>query len=232
LAKNKKGGPIPKAKLEPLDRRLRELYMEDGVTILLAAEIVSREFERNISNDYVGKQFAKFALEIAEEKQKSGDSWIEKIDKARLRALEGYSRKIKQSEKYLREAQTQLSKNKNLQDALSGEMLDTLRSSEIAPQIEEILGTLDQKAYMIFISAIRNQLASYAMFGNLVNQNLRELRAERIFIAEQQQQYDALEMQPPIQEVLDREIEMHIAQKQGLLKPAIEEQEKEIAKRK
>lgn len=224
--KKKSGGPKPLALAEKLDNRLRELYVSSGVTITHAAEIVSKEFGQDCSDDYVGRMFNAFAKEIDMQKELVGQSWLERIDAARDRALEGYSRTIQDSKQRLVKLEDEVAKIKALRDAMTDEAFEAVKESKLGQQIISIIGSIEPKDLFTIITLLRDKLGLNATYTQLVLYALREVRAERTFIAEQQQQFDGLEMMPPLQQVLNLEIEKYIAAKQNLYPVAVEDQQK------
>ena len=74
-----------------------------------------------------------------------------------------------------------------------------------------------RKEFFVAISKqITDNLDMYRRYGFLVEKIDRQIRSERVFNAELIQQYDGIEITPPLSAVLDAQIEKVIAERNDL----------------
>lgn len=202
----------PKSENEKLsiDKQLRDLFDEDGCTPWRASLKVK------CSYPYAVQKFKDFAAMIVDAEEQD---WIERIERIRARALEGISVKIETAKEDVKLVLTQLSTNKKFQDAA---IIDTVAYLKKSP-IGIALGKLDEEAFFDLVAVLRKELDVHKAYGFLINNNLAQLRADRIYAAELQQQYDAIEILPPPSAVLEAELEKRIAERNNI-RPAIPDQ--------
>jgi Ni,Fe-hydrogenase I large subunit len=202
--KHAKAGPKTASKAA-LDKQLLALFNEDGITYSHAAEITK------CSRQYASNQFKIFGDKIEANKQ-IYESWIEKNDRVRDRALEGLSRNVKNCDDNIVGLKEHLKKAQSVQAAIIPKMVDTVNDSEIGRMLKHV----DFKVTLAIYQELSKDLNMYKNYGYYVETISNNLRAETILKAELQQQYDTIEILPPASEVLDREIERRIAEKQHL----------------
>lgn len=208
-----KSGPKSDVKKEDLDKTLKELYYEDGITYSHAAELAG------CSPLYSSIAFKKFGNEIAEYREKDED-WIAKNDRVRDRALEGLSRKIKNSDEEIERYRTRIREQKAIQLAILPNAAEKLENTALA----RIITKLDVKKMLEIYNLVGSTLDMYRNYGYYTETIINNLRAEIILHVQLQQQYDTIEILPPAKEVINAEIERRIvAAKNNLLPKAIEE---------
>lgn len=194
------------------DKKLEELYYEDGITPKMASKIVGCGYK------YALTKFNSLGAIIAEAED---EDWIERNERVRKRALEGLSVKLQDAKDHIKFVNSQLDQNKMMQEAALGDAVDKLGESPLGEMLKEIFEKIDKKVLFIVVGMLRKELDIHRSYGFLVAQLIREMRSERVFVAEMQQQFDAIEILPPPKAVLDAEIERHIAAKQSMLQPAL-----------
>jgi Ni,Fe-hydrogenase I large subunit len=216
----KKAHPGPKPKNTEQDKILLKLFNEDGITFSHAAEITG------CSRQYASKKFAEFGDIIDKEKQVY-DSWVDKNDKVRDRALEGLSRNVADSDRNIERIAEHLKRAQSVQAAIIPQMIDEVEDSEIGQALQHV----DQKVVLQIYQKLSKDLNMYKNYGYYIETISNNLRAEKTLKAELQQQYDTIEILPPASEILDKEIERRIAEKQHM-QPLTEEEQKQEAKSK
>ena len=156
----KKSGPkaptLPKDKVE----KLKELFLESGMTPYQAGRIVK------CHHDTAKKFFEMFAEELCHEE--NHEDWFAREKRVRQRALEGYSTNIK-----------------NIRD--------------------------DIKKYRKILEAKFKENDDAG-----IEQYERIIRNQTVILIDLTDRFDALEMAPPTEVLLDKEIEMRIAMKNGM----------------
>lgn len=216
--KHVKSGPKPKSEQQAIDKKLKEFYFQDGITYTHAAELAG------CSDKYASLQFKKFGDDIDKNKEPD-DTWIDKNDRVRTRALQGLSKQINQSSEAITRLTQEHKKEKQVKDAIIPNLAQKIEDSEIGAVILEAIKdkTIKWAHVMQLQSILNNDLNLYKNFGYYVTTLEEKIRGERTFQAELQQQYDTIEILPPPSEILDAELERRIAEKQNL-KPAVPEQ--------
>ncbi len=226
--KSKHDGSITKARKKEIDSKLKELYFQDGITYSHAADIAG------CSRKYSSLKFKYFGDEIQKHKEPD-DTWIDKNDRVRDRALEGLSKQIKKSDTAIERLEQDLKKEKQVKDAIIPNLAQKIEDSEIGAVILEAVKdkTIKWPHVMQLQTILNNDLNLYKNFGYYTTTIEEKIRGERTFQAELQMQYDTIEILPPPSEILQAELERRIAAKQNL-KPAVPIQEvpKEKPKRK
>lgn len=205
--KVKRGPKKPGDKIE-IERKLRELFDEDGITPWLASRIVGCDFRFAVS------RFNHYAEQIIEAEEQD---WIARNEKVRKRALEGISTKIKIAKEDLKIIEKQLDTNQKFQEAAIHDTVEYLKKSPIGIA----MGHLKEEDFFDLVSLLRRELDIHKSYGFLLVQDIQQLRSQRTFAAELQQQYDSIEILPPPSAVLELELEKRIAAKQELMQPAI-----------
>jgi len=198
-----------------INKTLKELYYEDGITYTHAAEIAG------CSKLYASIAFKQLGNEIAKYREKDED-WIDKNDRVRDRALEGLSRKIKHSDEEIEWYRTRIREQKAIQLAILPNAAEQLEDTPLAG----IISKIDVKVMLEIYKLIGISLNMYKDYGYYIEQIINNKRAEIILHAQLQQQYDTIEILPPAREVLNAEIERRIAAKNNLMPKAIEEKVK------
>ena len=151
-----KGGTLPKAKKE----LLKELFLESGITSYQASE------KSKINYKTVRKYFEEFAGELTTDE--NHEDWFDREKRVRARALEGYSKNIKQ-----------------IRD--------------------------DIKKYRVILTDKLNEKDDAG-----IDQYERIIRNQTVIMIDLVERFDALEMAPPTEVLLDKEIELRIAAKNGM----------------
>jgi len=203
-----KSGPKSNARKENIDKTLKDLYYEDGITYSHAAEIAG------CSPLYASLAFKQFGNEIAEHREKDED-WIDKNDRVRDRALEGLSRKINNSDNEIEKYQRRITEQKAIQLTILPNAAEKL--TEKGGALAGIISDLNVKKMLRIYKLINSSLDMHRNYGYYVETIINNLRAEITLHAQLQQQYDTIEILPPAKEVLNAEIERRIAAKNNLL---------------
>lgn len=202
----KRGRKTKKDTVE-LDKKLRELYDEDGITPWRASIISKCGYK------YAIAKFTAFGTDAMEAEK---EDWLERNERVRQRALEGLSIKIKKQGGVLKRLEDQLTKAKKLQDDIlfkTGEKLADTR-------LGEVIETFDYKTIMQVTKILVNDLNLEKNYGYYVATIEDKIKMEEVFVSELTQQYDAIEILPPPKTILEAELERRIAEKQNI-KPAI-----------
>lgn len=213
--KAKTGRKTVKVKIEQ-DIKLRKLFDRDGMTPWFASNQV------NCGYEYAVKKFKEFGQILSDAEE---ETWIERNTKVRKRALEGLSIQIKDAEKMVETVQKRLEKTRDVQESLMDTVVEDVEKTELGEIIVDALGRIDSKVALAIFRQLSNNLIMYNNFGVLVERIQRQLQGERTFKAELQMQYDGIEILPPPEAVLDREIEKAIAAKQDLFRVNIPQPE-------
>lgn len=216
--KAKTGRKTTKVKIEQ-DIKLRELFDKDGMTPWFASNQV------NCGYEYAVRKFKEFGQTLTDAEE---ENWIERQDKVRKRALEGWSIQIKDAEIIIETVQKRLEKTRDIQESLMDTVVEDVEKTELGEIIVDALGRIDGKVALAIFRQLSNNLMMYNNFGVLVERIQRQLQGERTFMAEIQQQYDGIEILPPPSAVLEAEIEKHIALKNELFAPKIPQPEVKI----
>jgi hypothetical protein len=218
--KQPKNHPKDKTNRRKIDAKLLDLFNESGITFSHAAEIAG------CSRQYASEQFKKFGDEIEKQQNKFG-SWVEKNDAVRIRALEGLSRQVNDSDQRIQDLKDRLEKSKSVQASMEPEMIEKIKDGPLGKALQGI----DFNDVIALVNYISNNLNLWKNMGYYVETISNNLRSEITLKAELQQQYDVIEIMPPASEILDREIERRIAEKQHL-QPVDQQQIIEEAKQK
>lgn len=218
-SKHAKRGPKPKN--GNVDEILLHLFNEDGITYGHAAEIAK------CSNEYASKKFYEFGDKI-EKNKLIYESWVDKNDKVRDRSLEGISRNVVQCDSTILEIKKRLEKAQEMQAAIIPKIIDRVENSDVGA----VLKNVDFDVILGIVKAVSSDLNLWKNFGYYAETISNNLRAEIVLKAELQQQFDAIEIMPPASEILDREIERRIAEKQNLQQVTPAEQAQEIKRKK
>jgi len=212
--KKLKRGPKPDSKKKETDRVLKQLYFQDGITYTHAAEIAKCDVE------HASLMFKKFGDDIQTHKEDDAD-WIERNDRVRERALEGLSIKIKKSDTTITRMEEKRKKINEIQQAILPDLAQKVEDTEVG---QVILEGIDKekivwKDVLELQKILNKDLNLFKNFGYYVTTLEERIHTENIFNAELQVQYDTIEILPPPSEVLNREIEKRIADKQKLKQP-------------
>ena len=213
--KAKTGRKTTKVKIEQ-DIKLRELFDKDGMTPWFATNQV------NCGYEYAVRKFKEFGQTLTDAEE---ENWIERQDKVRKRALEGWSIQIKDAEKIIETVQKRLEKTRDVQESLMDKAVSEVENTELGSVIQDAIGRMDAKIVFAIYTQLSNNLMMYQNFGTLVERIQRQLKEERTFMAEMQQQYDGIEIMPPPSAVLEAEIEKSIALKNELFAPKVPQPE-------
>lgn len=213
--KAKTGRKTTKVKIEQ-DIALRKLFDKDGMTPWFASNQV------NCGYEYAVRKFKEFGQTLTDAEE---ENWIERQDKVRKRALEGWSIQIKDAETIIETVQKRLDKTRDIQESLMDTVVEDVEKTELGEIITDALGRIDGKIALAIFKQLSNNLMMYNNFGVLVERIQRQLQGERTFMAEIQQQYDGIEILPPPSAVLEAEIEKSIASKNELFAPKIPQPE-------
>jgi len=168
--------------------QLKELFLMDGMTSYQASQETNYNF-RTVSN-----YFKTWADEIID--TEGHENWIEREGRIRTRSLEGTSKK-------LHTVRIRLSKLQIILDDLLTLRSFTTTKDSLNAKIKKLISSLDSDG----IDKLNVEIERYE----------RIVRNNDILSSELQQQYDAIEMMPPAEAILDRELELLIAQKQAIL---------------
>ena len=199
------------ARITDINKKLKELYFEGGITYTQAAEIAGCE------RHHASLMFKKFGDEIVQFKEKDED-WISKNDRVRDRALEGLSTNVRKCGITLIELAKRLKETEKIQQAVLPGTAEKLLNTKLGEAIDHLKSGDVFTIYKI----INNDINMYKNYGFLVDQITSNIRSERTLKAELQQQFDYIEILPPPSEILDRVIERRIAEKLKLA-PALPE---------
>lgn len=202
-------GPKTAAHKETIDKTLRELYYEDGITYTHAGEIAG------CSPEYASLQFKKIGDEIARNKPIDED-WIAKNDRVRDRALEGLSRQIKDSDQEIIKYQKRTKEMQEIQDLILADTKQQLDDTPIGILIKKAKLEIDNKTLLSIYNMLGSSLNMHKNYGYYVETIINNKREELTFHAQLQQQYDTIEILPPAKEVLNAEIERRIAEKNNI----------------
>jgi hypothetical protein len=187
LVLKKTGRKTPKESKE-MQEVLRELFLEDGMTAYQAAQITGNHF-RTVQN-----YFDEWADEII--KVSGHETWIAREKRVRARALEGISKK-------LTSVRTRLAKLYSILDELiEVRSLVTKHEKALDRKLQAVVNTLDDDKF----DKLNSEIERYE----------RIVRLNDILASELQIQFDSIEMMPPSEAILDRELEKLIAEKQGI----------------
>ncbi len=207
--KHIKSGPKSKAKVEAINKKLKECYFENGITYSRAAD------DAGCSEKYASLMFKKFGDDIAEHREPDKD-WIDKNDRVRDRALEGLSLQMKEADTVLKRLKEDRKSSKQIQESILPDLGQKIQDTELGQMIEKC----DGKTILELQQILNKDLNLYKNYGYYVLTIEEKIHTKQVFKAELQQQYDSIEILPPPSEVLNAEIERRIAIKQKL-KPAI-----------
>lgn len=201
-----RGRKNKKATVE-LDKKLRELYDEDGITPWRASIIAKCGYK------YAIAKFTEFGTDAMEAEK---EDWLDRNERVRQRALEGLSLKIKKQSGVLKRLEDQLSHAKELHDGILQKTGEKLLETNLGQAVSH----LDQKDVMILAKILVNDLNLEKNYGYYVTTIEDKIKMEEVFVSELVQQFDAIEILPPPKTILEAELERRIAEKQNL-KPAI-----------
>lgn len=204
-----KSGPKSTAKIIDINKKLKELYLQDGITYGHAGEIA------DCSPEYASLMFKKFGDEIAQHKEPDED-WLSKNDRVRDRALEGLSRKIKSSDDTIDDYNTRIRESKQVHLAILPNAASQLEKTALGG----IITRLDVKKMLEIYNLVGSALNMHKNYGYYVETIINNKREEITFHAQLQQQYDTIEILPPAKEVLNAMIERRIAEKNNI-KPLV-----------
>jgi len=198
--KKLKRGPKPDSKKKETDRVLKQLYFQDGITYTHAAEIAKCDIE------HASLMFKKFGDDIQTHKEDDAD-WIERNDRVRESTITRMEEKRK--------------KINEIQQAILPDLAQKVEDTEVG---QVILEGIDKekivwKDVLELQKILNKDLNLFKNFGYYVTTLEERIHTENIFNAELQVQYDTIEILPPPSEVLNREIEKRIADKQKLKQP-------------
>jgi len=214
-------GPKSESQKMIINNKLKELYFEDGITYTHAAEIAC------CSRQYASITFKQLGDEIAQYKEKD-ETWIEKNDRVRDRALEGLSKQLKKSDSRLVQLKNQLTSVTEMQINI---LPNTAEKIQNETSLGEFIKTLGVKDLMDLYTMIQTDINMWKNYAYLIQTIGNNLRAETTLNLEVQQQYDSIEIMPPPSEILNAEIERRIAAKQGLTQPTPEAVEVKVKKK-
>ncbi len=200
----KTAGRTPETRKQ-IDNKLLELFNEGGITHGHAGELA------RCSRQYASEKFKKFGDEI-QASQPVYESWVMKNDRVRDRALEGLSRNVKNCDDTIQELKKRLKEAQSVQTEIFPETANKVQDTELGEALKHITAKTLFAIYK-FLSTDMNMWKNYGYYVETISNNLR---AETILKAEFQQQFDTIEILPPATEILDREIEKRIAEKQNL----------------
>lgn len=208
-----KKGPKPASKWVDIDNKLRELYLQDGITITRAAIIAGCDAK------HASLQFKKFGEEIAEHVMAGDEDWLEKNDRVRARALEGLAVQVQSSDDKLGAMKLELKSAKELQANLIPNAMEKFMDTELYAAVQGAIEKMDTKTFFAIYSMMQGDINMWKNYGYYVQTIRNNIRAETQLNLEIQQQYDTIEIMPPASEIMDRIIERKIAEKQGLTQP-------------
>lgn len=200
-----KSGPKPVAKKDDIEKKLRELYYQDGITYTHAAELAG------CGADYSALMFKKFGEEIARNKPIDED-WLAKNDRVRDRALEGLSRQIADSDNEIIKFNARIKSAKLIQLAILPNAAGQLEETALGG----IIARIDVKKMLEIYNLVGSALNMHKNYGYYVEQIVKNKREEITLHAQLQQQYDTIEILPPAKEILNAEIERRIAAKNNM----------------
>ena len=203
-------GPKSRSRKKAINNKLKELYYTDGITYTRAASIAC------CSRQYAARIFWKLAEEIAKYKEESNETWIEKNDRVRDRALEGLSIQLEKSNNRLQAMKKQIKKAIEMQEALLPNLSEKIANEA---NLGQALGSLSPEDLVILHSLITDGITTWKNYGYYVQVIGNNIRSETTLNLEVQQQYDTIEILPPPSEILNAEIERRIADRQGLAQP-------------
>ena len=187
-AKDRKGGPKTKPQKKKMLEELKEIFLLDGMTAYQASQQTEYDFKT------VQNYFNQWADEIID--AEGHEDWVEREARVRTRSLEGVSKKLTT----VRERLTKL--HKILDELIDTRTLLTSKEKQKDKKIQKIIDSLDSdKTEKLNVEVERYE---------------RIVRLNDIMSSELQQQYDAIEMMPPAEAILDRELEKLIAEKQAV----------------
>lgn len=225
-AEKVKTGPKSDAEKKDIEAKLRELYLKDGITIQRAS------IEAGCSAPHASEWFKKFGAELAQHAIDVDENWLEKNDRVRVRALEGIAVQVVECDKKLSAMNMELKTAKEMQVNILPNAMEKLMDTDLGVALEGAISKLDGKTYLAIVQMISNDINMWKNYGYYVQTVRNNIRAEVILQAEFQQQYDTIEILPPPSEILDKMIERHIAEKNGLVQPKPEDipEEKPVPK--
>ncbi len=206
-----KSGPKPNAKKVAIEKKLKELYYQDGITNRKAGEIAG------CSAEEAGKQFKIIGAEVADHQVKDED-WITKNDRVRERSLEGLSEQIYHCDLVLKRLNDDRKKVKQMHENILPDLTQKVQDTELGEMLEKC----DAKTVLYLQKVLNRDLDLYKNYGYYLLTFDEKIQTREVLKAELQQQYDTIETLPPPSEVLDRVVERKIAQKLKLA-PALPE---------
>ncbi len=204
-----KTGPKSVAEKQAVDKKLRELYYESGITYTRAAIIAG------CGPEYSTKKFKEFADEILKHREDDED-WLEKNDRVRERALEGLAVNVEKCDDRLGALNNQMKSAKQMQVNILPNACEKLENET---GIRAFLKSLDSKEYLSIYTMMNGDINMWKNYGYYIQTIGNNIRAETTLKLEIQQQYDTIEIMPPPSEILNKMIEQKIAEKQGLTQP-------------
>jgi len=204
------GPKDPKDKIE-LHKKLRECFMEDGITPYAASVRCGCNYR------YAVHYFKRLGTIISEEEE---HDWIERNDIVRKRALEGLALKITEIKPRIELIQKAVDEAREMQGILTVKTIDKAKKGHLQVFFQELAEDEEQEVFFEIINFLAGYLKEYTNLGYLFNQELQTEKILRTFAAELQQQYDSIEILPPPSEVLRAELEKRIAEKQNLYQVA------------
>ena len=101
-----KAGPKDKKRKSDTDKKLTELFFQDGITPWRAS------IAANCSYDYALKIFGALGTKIVDKEQ---EDWIDRNEKVRKRTLEGLALKLENANVIIKEVKTHITKYEEIQ---------------------------------------------------------------------------------------------------------------------
>ena len=203
---SKRGKKTLKDKIE-LDRKLHDYFDQDGMTPWRAS------IDCHCGYEYAVKKFDEFGLILVEAEE---ETWIERQDRVRKRALEGLSIQIQDAKDLASSTRKRLEKTRDIQESLIDNMVENVQNTELGSILKDTLGRIDSKVVMAIYKQLTDDLNMYRNYGTLVENIQQKLLSTLTFKAELQMQYDGIEIEPPASAVLEAELEKAIAAKNEL----------------